>query len=319
MRSFRKFLIALYLTERALAFNFLHSFSKHQFSNGIYLHQKTFSITNNVKLFATKSINNNNLDTIVDKFDIKLASDGDSIDILDDLKTEVKPTNNNELPTRRKKSQIRQHVNPLTLKYQQPIELDPNWLNNSFSNSKQNISIDIGCSRGSWIIQLAEINPNLNYLGLEIRRPVVELAMMRKTKRNLQNLHFLSTNANIDLERILIDIKKSHINIDTISIQFPDPHFKKKHKKRRVVNQMFVELIANNTEIGTKIFLQSDILEVAEDMTLNFQNHTSFIVAENFHPNNLSNNLNPFKIQTEREIATINRNLPIYRMLFIKK
>ena len=59
---------------------------------------------------------------------------------------------------------------------------------------------------------------------------------------NLTNLHYLAVNANVDIERILSDVSVQKIAIRTLSIQFPDPQFKLRNRKRRVVNDQFVEV-----------------------------------------------------------------------------
>ena len=46
-------------------------------------------------------------------------------------------------------------------------------------------------------------------------------------------------------------------------LQFPDPHFKKKHKKRRVVQPQLIEAIDRRLAPGGLVFLQSDVMEVS--------------------------------------------------------
>lgn len=213
---------------------------------------------------------------------------------------------------------FRQHVNPLASLYQKPIELSNDWVTKSFCNlSLSEFVIDIGCSKGSWILNSAEQNHDSNFLGLEIRRPVVEYATLRKIKRKLTNVEFLSSNANVDLERIMKDIQ-SYTDVSTICIQFPDPHFKKRHKKRRVVNKKLVNCIAAHLKRNSFVFVQSDVEEVAYEMSHNFQEHECFDIVQGYDKKNLSLNKSPFNVQTEREIATLKKNLPVYRMLFTR-
>lgn len=216
---------------------------------------------------------------------------------------------------------VRQHVNPLSSRYQVPLELDNNWRSDAYKAPFNNYIVDIGCAKGTWALKAAQSNKNINILGLEIRRPVVEFALKRKVKWNLNNVHFLSCNANVDLENILSSITRpqktsNSSKIDMVCLQFPDPHFKKKHKKRRVVNSELVETIARHLEYGAQVFLQSDILDVEEDMIENFSSSPYFTVDSAYKLNNLETNINPTKIETEREIATFNKKLPVYRFLF---
>ncbi len=70
--------------------------------------------------------------------------------------------------------------------------------------------------------------------------------------------------------------------------------------------------------VGKKVFVQSDILDVTEDMILNFSNNSQLKVVEGFDTVKLDMNLSPNNVLTEREIATQNRGLPVYRMMFEK-
>ena len=47
------------------------------------------------------------------------------------------------------------------------------------------------------------------------------------------------------------------------ALQFPDPHFKKKHKKRRVVQPQLIQAIDRRLAPGGLVFLQSDVMEVS--------------------------------------------------------
>jgi tRNA (guanine-N7-)-methyltransferase len=225
------------------------------------------------------------------------------------------------------KLKCRNHVNPLDIQYQIPVQLDALWKENNFVNPANPYIVDIGAAKGTWALKYGMANPQYNIVGLEIRRPVVAYALQRRDKWNVKNVHFLSCNANVDLNNILASINTksesdstSETNlISMITIQFPDPCFKNKHRKRRVVNSDLITTIANHIAKGTNVFLQSDILEVEQDMVTQFNNHNNFFVpAINYDIANLEKNISPFDVQTEREISTLGRGLPVYRMMFTK-
>ena len=54
-----------------------------------------------------------------------------------------------------------------------------------------------------------------------------------------------------------------HFILPDCDLQFPDPHFKKKHKKRRVVQPQLIEAIERRLAPGGLVFLQSDVMEVS--------------------------------------------------------
>jgi tRNA (guanine-N7-)-methyltransferase len=206
---------------------------------------------------------------------------------------------------------VRQHVNPLSSKYQQPLTL-PDW-NQVYSNLSQPLHLDLGCGRGRFLLEIASLYPEINFLGIEIRQPLVTEANQLKEEKKLSNLHYLFANINNYLTEILESLPRQKIEL--VMIQFPDPWFKKKHHKRRVIQPKIVKIFADFLPINSQVFLQSDIKEIAEEMC------DLFLANPSFKPLNADIWLtdNPLPIMTEREIATINKNESVYRTILIKE
>lgn len=200
---------------------------------------------------------------------------------------------------------VRQHVNPLSNKYQQSISI-PDW-SQIYSNLSLPFHLDLGCARGRFLLQMAQKNPQINYLGIEIREALVTEANEIKDKLNLTNLYYLSGNINSFLTELLTSLPPN--SIELITIQFPDPWFKKKHQKRRVVQSEIVEILAQFLSKKGQIFLQSDIQEVAEEMCDRFLENPQF---QPLKPEIWLTD-NPLEMMTEREIATLNKGEKIYR------
>ncbi|PSB04618.1 tRNA (guanosine(46)-N7)-methyltransferase TrmB [Merismopedia glauca] len=205
------------------------------------------------------------------------------------------------------KVRVRQHVNPLSYKYRSLTPL-PDW-RSLYSNLDLPLHIDIGCARGSFIQQMAVQTPDWNFLGLEIREALVEEANHQRDELGLTNLHYLFTNANVSLSALLASLPAGILK--RVSIQFPDPWFKKRHMKRRVVQPELVEAIANYLAPCGEVFLQSDVEEVAREMRDRFSENPAFQINSTAW---LATN--PLPVPTEREIATLNRGLPVYRCVF---
>jgi len=206
---------------------------------------------------------------------------------------------------------VRQHVNPLSSKYQQSLSL-PDW-SQIYSNLSLPLHLDIGCARGRFLLEMAPQNPDINFLGFEIREPLVIEANQLRDEENLTNLHYLFGNINTSLEDILNSLPADKIEL--VMVQFPDPWFKKKHHKRRVIQPETVATLAKFLKSGSQIFLQSDIKEVAEEMCDRFLAHPSF--------NPLQPEIwlseNPIGVMTEREIATLHKGEPVYRTMLVRK
>lgn len=189
---------------------------------------------------------------------------------------------------------IRQHVNPLDSKFQQPLPI-PDW-QEIYANCDRPLHLDIGCARGRFLLDMAQHNPKVNYLGIEIRKQLVELANQDRDNLSLTNLHYLFGNINSSAAVLLESLPKN--SLQTISVQFPDPWFKKKHHKRRVIQPDLVNILVDYLIKGGGVFVQSDIPEVAKEICDRFAAHPWLTQK---HPTTWIDN-NPFPVPTEREL-----------------
>ncbi len=202
---------------------------------------------------------------------------------------------------------VRQHVNPLSSKYLQPISL-PDW-SQIYSNLSSPFYLDLGCGRGRFLLQMATLFPDRNFLGIEIRELLVQEANRIKCSHNLTNLYYLFANINVSLRDILSSLPPNSLQM--VMIQFPDPWFKKKHHKRRIVKPEVVNIIAEFLRDDGQVFLQSDVEEVAQEMVDLFLENPRFqlLSPQIWLPEN------PLGIMTEREVASINKGRKVYRTI----
>ncbi len=202
---------------------------------------------------------------------------------------------------------VHQHVNPFSPYYrQEPEPLNPAAV---YADPSLPVHLDIGCARGRFILRMAEVEPEWNFLGVEIRKPLVTEANEIAAEQEFVNLHYEFCNAMLWLDRVLEGISTDLLQ--TVSIQFPDPWFKKKHAKRRMVNAGLVATVVRRLAVGGIIFVQTDIEFLADEMFELFRSTAE--LAET------PTDENPFSVKTEREISVENRRLPVYRTMFKKK
>ncbi|MBF2027265.1 MAG: tRNA (guanosine(46)-N7)-methyltransferase TrmB [Oscillatoriales cyanobacterium C42_A2020_001] len=202
---------------------------------------------------------------------------------------------------------VREHVNPLSKKYQVAIA-PPDW-QTIYADLTRPLHLDIGCGKGRFLLEMAQQQPNWNYLGLEIREPLVEQANDWRRELSLTNLHYLFCNANNSLRPLLSSLPQSVLH--TVTIQFPDPWFKRRHQKRRVVQPELVTDLATFLVDGGTVFVQSDVEEVALEMRDRFDEHPAFVRQ---HADWLPNN--PMPVQTERELLVLSFHDPVYRAIY---
>ena len=207
---------------------------------------------------------------------------------------------------------MRQHVNPLSQFFQLPLSLPSK--NILFEKSHYPIHLDIGSAKGEFLIELATKYPDWNFVGLEIREPLVSLCEKKRRKLELTNLKFLFCNVNVSLDEWLSDLDFGQLK--RVSIQFPDPWFKRKHFKRRVLKTNILNSIAKAMSKDGEIFIQSDIFKLIEYMT-NTIDKKRYFTRKNVGDLK-SIDKNPYNVMTDREIFSLKKNLLIYRVMYIR-
>lgn len=205
---------------------------------------------------------------------------------------------------------VRQHVNPLSQKYQTPI--NPLDWEKVFINPTQPLHLDIGCGKGRFLLQMATLEANWNFLGLEIREPLVTEANKLRDELGASNLHYLFCNVNNSLESLLSNLPVGVLQ--RVTIQFPDPWFKNRHAKRRVVQPELVAELAQYLANGGIVFLQSDVEAIALEMCDRFAAHPLF-----YRQDPQWQAENPLLVPTERETSTLSQGMPVYRAVFVRE
>ena len=208
---------------------------------------------------------------------------------------------------------MRQHVNPLSKNFDQ-IEKIPSLIE-MFDDYKLNLHLDIGCAAGEFLFDLALVNNKWNYLGIEIRERLVKSAKIKVKDRQIKNLYFVFGNAN----KILNEFHSEFIlkKLKSISFNFPDPWFKKRHYKRRVIQPEFINILSNSMQKGSLIFIKTDVKDLFEYMDYTISSNFTFkkIDKKDF---NYAASFNPNRVQTNREKYVILNELVIFESIYRK-
>ena len=152
-------------------------------------------------------------------------------------------------------------------------------------------------------------------MGIEIREKLVLNANLKIKNKEFKNLYFSFGNANN-----IFDNSKNKLlinSITSISFNFPDPWFKKKHHKRRVIQPELINILSNSMQKGSLIFIKTDVKELFNFMELTISESIKFkkLSDADFR---FKESFNPNKIQTSREKYVILNNLQIYESIYIK-
>jgi tRNA (guanine-N7-)-methyltransferase len=114
-------------------------------------------------------------------------------------------------------------------------------------------TVEIGFGNGEALVALAASRPAEDFLGIEVHRPGVGHLMLRCEELAVANLRILSQDA--------VDVLEQRLTpacFDEVLLYFPDPWPKKRHHKRRIVQDGFVALIASRLRTGGVFRLATD-------------------------------------------------------------
>ena len=152
------------------------------------------------------------------------------------------------------------------------IEFQESLLDLSTSFAKvQPVVMEIGYGMGEATWQIAEANPNTNYLGVEVHMPGVGKLMAKLNEFELTNVKLIERDV-FEVFYYMIADKA----LDGVHLYFPDPWPKKRHFKRRIVNQRFISEVAKKLKPGGYLHIATDWVPYAEWITEQFNESALF-------------------------------------------
>ena len=113
--------------------------------------------------------------------------------------------------------------------------------------------IEIGFGMGTATAGIAEANPGINYLGIDVHRPGIGRLLWEIEKRGLKNIRIIEGDA--------VEILEQKVNDSSVSafhIFFPDPWPKKRHHKRRLIRRGFTDLLCAKLLPGGYLYMVTD-------------------------------------------------------------
>lgn len=136
-----------------------------------------------------------------------------------------------------------------------PKEHIGKW-NKLFGNNNP-IHIEIGMGKGKFILEHAQSNPNINYIGIEMYDSVILRAVEKTNELELNNLYLIRMDA-----RLIEEIFDKEI--DLIYLNFSDPWPKDRHAKRRLTSSRFLARYDKIFKGNPKIIQKTDNLPLFE-------------------------------------------------------
>ena len=121
-----------------------------------------------------------------------------------------------------------------------------------FSTS-QAIILDVGFGNGDSLISLAQQRPDLNFVGVEVYRPGIGNVFRRLNALRIENVRVINKDV---LELLQVNMLTDCLH--GMLVWFPDPWPKKRHHKRRLVQEDFLKEAVRVIQSGGALHLASD-------------------------------------------------------------
>jgi tRNA (guanine-N7-)-methyltransferase len=130
------------------------------------------------------------------------------------------------------------------------------WATDLLFDRDAPLEVEVGSGKGLFLQSAASANPAHNFLGIEIAGKYAHFAAARLAKRGLSNAIMVSGDAQGVFAELLPDN-----SLAAVHVYFPDPWWKKRHHKRRVMNEHFVQQIARTLIPGGALHFWTDVQE----------------------------------------------------------
>lgn len=194
---------------------------------------------------------------------------------------------------------IRHHANPLSITHEHHFE--------GFGNDRP-IIVDVGACKGEFSAALIEKFPEKNFILFEIRLALTE--KLTEQFKDHDNVAVFAGDAGRNFLNILKPCMDQGAVIEEIYVNFPDPWPKDRHKKRRFINEKFLEEMAPHFDAKTSWIFQTDFEPLFKD-TVEIVEASKFSDPEYFEGS-------AHGIPTAWESQKILEGDPIWRMRFSK-
>lgn len=173
------------------------------------------------------------------------------------------------------------------------------------------VEVELGCADARFLFERAAAHPEVFCVGVEIREDLVHDVNLRARAGGLANLKAVFAHINVDLDRLFPDGRLARVFVN-----FPDPWFKRRHQKRRVMTPEVVSAIHGKLATGGELLFQSDVFEVAleamaaiegSELFANRAGEWSFVADHGYGARSL------------REVRCAEKSMRIWRMVYQRR
>ena len=177
-------------------------------------------------------------------------------------------------------------------------------------STQRPVEVELGCADARFLFERAPLHPDCDFVGVEIRQPLVDTVNEIAAERGLTNLRAVFANITTELNILFGDA-----SLQRVFVNFPDPWFKQRHAKRRLMTAELATTIADKLVPGGELLFQSDIWTLGieamavlegEPSLHNTQGAWSFLRE------------NPYDAKSLREVRVEEDGVRVWRLLYVR-
>jgi tRNA (guanine-N7-)-methyltransferase len=199
---------------------------------------------------------------------------------------------------------VRQHVNPLKSDL---LEIDVPRVE---APAGSRLEVELGSAEAHFLMDRANGHPTRFCVGIEIRREVVARANKACQAAGLGNVHSVFANMSVDMPHLF-----APASVRRFFLNFPDPWWKSRQHKRRVVSAGLIGDMGQALASGGEIFVQTDIFAIALEAMAALESEGSGRLRNVAGPWSFFRE-NPFAACSRRERQCQAEGTTIWRLLF---
>lgn len=189
-------------------------------------------------------------------------------------------------------------------------DLPEAWSSTAIFGREAPLEIEVGTGKGLFLQRAAGIFSDHNFLGIEVARKYARFAASRLAKRDLKNAVVVSSDATKLFGELMPDDCAAAVHV-----YFPDPWWKKRHHKRRVMNPKFLKQIERVLQPSGRLHFWTDVQEYY-DATLELIPQTTQLQGPIAVQESPAEDALDYRTHFERRTRLA--GLPVYRCEFEK-
>ena len=198
----------------------------------------------------------------------------------------------------------------LSRHFREAAELSARFTQADLFRTEQPLEVEVGTGKGLFLTAASQAMPLHNFVGIEIGKKYARYAAARLARAGCSNALVISGDALPLFERWF-----PAASLAAVHVYFPDPWWKARHKKRRVLNETFLKNVERTLVPGGRLHFWTDVEEYFQSTLALIAAFTTLAgpvaVAERTPEHDLD-------YRTHFERRTRKSDLPVYRAEFAK-